>query len=201
MILPMISYVIQQKKSYVFDHDIINFWYYSWYHGRFRTITPMISVTYDITALWYHNFHDILAHTAWYHGTCATGWRWLGAPRASRSAFPGLAIANVLETGVQLNGDRLDPPHGLVAVAAAWIVSGCRLVVVEKSRLAAAVAAGCTAHAGNAPMHSTRGHWSVKYGLGLRVQVGFNMGTGEKVKEEGECGPAGWYHRAEIMIS
>ena len=131
MILPMISYVIQQK-SYVFDHDIINFWYYSWYHGRFRTITPMISVTYDITALWYHNFHDILAHTAWYHGTCATGWRWLGAPRASRSAFPGLAIANVLGTGVQLNGDRLDPPHGLVAVAAAWIVSGCRLVALKE---------------------------------------------------------------------
>ena len=187
MILPMISYVIQQK-SYVFDHDIINFWYYSWYHGRFRTITPMISVTYDITALWYHNFHDILAHTAWYHGTCATGWRWLGAPRASRSAFPGLAIANVLGTGVQLNGDRLDPPHGLVAVAAAWIVSGCRLVVVKKSRLAAS---DCAAHAGKAPIHSARWHWSVKYGLRLRVLVGFKLWTGEKVKEEdGEGGPA-----------
>jgi hypothetical protein len=31
----------------------------------------------------------------------------------------GLAIANVLGTGVQLNGDGLDPVHGLAAVAAA----------------------------------------------------------------------------------
>ena len=68
-------------------------------------------------------------------------------------------------------------------------MTGCRLVVVEKGRLAAAVAAGCAAHAGKAPMHSARGHssWSVKYGIGLRVQVGFEMGTGEKVKEESEC--------------
>ena len=36
-------------------------------------------------------------------------------------------------------------------------------------------------------MHSTRGQWSVKYGLRLGVQVGFEMGTGEKVKEESEC--------------
>ena len=66
------------------------------------------------------------------------------------------------------------------------------MVVVEKSRLAEAVAAGCAAHAGKAPMHSARCHWSFKYGLG--VQVGFKLETGEKVKEEGEtgeCGPAG----------
>jgi hypothetical protein len=43
-----------------------------------------------------------------------------------------LAIANVLGTGVQLNGDSLDPSHGLVAVAAARIVSGCRVVVIAK---------------------------------------------------------------------
>ena len=103
---------------------------------------------------------------------------------------PRLSIANVLETGVELNGDGLDPPHGLVATAATRIVRGGRLVVVEKSRLAAAVAAGCAAHASKAPMHRARGHWSVKYGLGLRVQVGFKMGTGEKVKEEGDDGPA-----------
>ena len=73
------------------------------------------------------------------------------APRARRSTSSGLAIANVLGTGVQLNGDCLDPAHGLVAVAAARIVSGCRLVVVEIRRVAAAVAAGCAAHAGIAP--------------------------------------------------
>jgi hypothetical protein len=38
----------------------------------------------------------------------------LGAPRASRSAFPGLAIANVLGTGVQLNGDSLIPRMDLL---------------------------------------------------------------------------------------
>ncbi len=72
-------------------------------------------------------------------------------------------IADVLGTGVKLNGDCLDPAHGLVAVAAARIVSGCRLVFVEKGLLAAAVAAGCAAHAGKAPMH--RSHWSFKCGL------------------------------------
>ena len=61
----------------------------------------------------------------------------MGAPRASSSSSSGLAVANVLGTGVELNGDGLDPPHGLVATAAARIVRGGRLVVVEKSSLAA----------------------------------------------------------------
>ena len=61
--------------------------------------------------------------------------------------------ANVLGTGVELNRNGLDPQHGPVAVAAARIVRGGRLVVVEKRRLAAAVAAGSAAHAGKAPMH------------------------------------------------
>jgi len=39
----------------------------------------------------------------------------LGAPRARSSASSGLAAANELGTGVQLNGDGLDPAHGLVA--------------------------------------------------------------------------------------
>ena len=115
----------------------------------------------------------------------------MGAPRASSSSSSGLAVANVLGTGVELNGDGLDPPHGLVATAAARIVRSGRLVVVEKSRLAAAVAAGCAAHAGEALMHSTRGHWRVEYGMGLGVEGGFKIGTGEKVKEESEGGPAG----------
>ena len=37
----------------------------------------------------------------------------MGAPRARSSASSGLAAANELGTGVQLNGDGLDP--GLVA--------------------------------------------------------------------------------------
>ena len=39
----------------------------------------------------------------------------MGAPRARSSASSGLAAANELGTGVQLNGDGLDPAHGLVA--------------------------------------------------------------------------------------
>jgi hypothetical protein len=43
----------------------------------------------------------------------------VGAPGARRSTSSRLAIANVLETGVQMKGDGLDPAYGLVAVAAA----------------------------------------------------------------------------------
>ncbi len=89
--------------------------------------------------------------------TWATRWRWLGAPRASRSSSACFAITNILRTSVELNGDRLDPSTGLAATLAALIVSGGRLIVVEISRLSAA---GGAAHAGIAPMH--RGHWRVK---------------------------------------
>ena len=64
-----------------------------------------------------------------------------------------LSIANVLRTGVQLNGDGLDPAHGLVAEAAARVVSRGRLVVVEETRLAAA---GGAAHAGKALKDGSR---------------------------------------------
>ena len=65
----------------------------------------------------------------------------------------------MLGAGVQLRlyGDCLDSaPHGLVAVPvdASRVVSRGRLVVIEKSRLAAA---GCAAHAGKAPMHRASG--------------------------------------------
>ncbi len=60
----------------------------------------------------------------------------MGAPKARSSASSCLAAANEVGTGVQLNGDGLDPAHGLVAVDAARIVSGGRLIVVEKSQLA-----------------------------------------------------------------
>ena len=73
----------------------------------------------------------------------------MGAPDARRSTGSGHAIANVLGAGVQLNSDCLDPAHGLVAEAAARVMSRGRLVVVEKSRLSAA---GGAAHAGKAPM-------------------------------------------------
>ncbi len=75
---------------------------------------------------------------------------------ATGSASSGLAAANELGTGVKLNCNGLDPAIGLVAVDAARIVSGSRLLVVEKRRLYAAVAAGSAAHAGIAPMHSAR---------------------------------------------
>ncbi len=45
-----------------------------------------------------------------------------------------------------MNGDGLDPAHGLVAKAAVLVVHRGRFVVVEKSWLAAAFAAGCAAH-------------------------------------------------------
>ncbi len=47
----------------------------------------------------------------------------LGAPDARRSTGSGHAIANVLGAGVQLNSDCLDPALGLVAMAAARVVS------------------------------------------------------------------------------
>ena len=85
-------------------------------------------------------------------------WRLRGGMARVGGASFGLrvAIANVLGTYDQLNGDGLDPAHGLVAVAAARVVHRGRFVVIEKSRLAAAIAAGCAAHAGKAPMQSTR---------------------------------------------
>ncbi len=70
--------------------------------------------------------------------TWATRWRWLGAPRASRSSSACFAIINILRTSVELNRDRLDPSTGFAATLAARIVSGGRLIVVEIRRLSAA---------------------------------------------------------------
>ncbi len=90
-----------------------------------------------------------------------------GISRYQVSTFSGLAIANVLGTGVQLIGDGLDPEVG-------------RLEVVETSRLAAA---GGAAHAGKAPMDTTLAssgwHWGFKCGLG--DQDGFKLETGDEV--------------------
>ncbi len=57
--------------------------------------------------------------------------------RCSTSSESGLAIANVLGTGVELNGDCLDPAHVLEpAEAAARLVTGGQSVVVEKKSAA-----------------------------------------------------------------
>ena len=54
----------------------------------------------DISNFWYHS--HVISRISWYvplyHGTCAAGWRGLGAPasRCSTSSGSGLAIANVL---------------------------------------------------------------------------------------------------------
>ena len=152
-----------------------------WYQNYMilNMISPMIWPP-DISITWYHShtISRILWCYSLYHGTCAAGWHGLGAPGARRSTSSGLTIANVLGTGVQLNGDGLDPAHGLVAEAAARVVHSSRFVVIEKSRLAAAVAADCAAHAGKSPMDSSRWHWGFKYGLW--VQDGFKLETGNK---------------------
>jgi hypothetical protein len=155
---------------------------------------------YDISNLVYHShmISWILWYSILYHSTCgAAGWGGLGAPDARRSSGSGHAIANVLGAGVQLYGDCLDSAHGLVAVDAARVVSRSRLVVIEKSRLAAA---GCAAHAGKAPMHRANGstwlgwHLGLKYGLG--VQDGFKLETGcQWVKEDSEAGEYLYSHQ------
>ncbi len=80
----------------------------------------------------------------------------VGAPGARCSTGSSHTIANMLGMRVQLNCDGLDAAHGLVALAAARVMHCGRFVVIKKSRLAAAAAAGCAAHAGKAPMHSLR---------------------------------------------
>jgi hypothetical protein len=151
-------------------------------------ILPMIWPS-DICITWYHS-HTI-SQILWcynlYHGTCAAGWRGLEAPGARRSTSSVLAIiANVLGTCVQLNGDGFDPTPGLIAVAAARVVHHNRFVVIEKSRLAAAVAAGCAAHAGNTPMHRARWQWDFKYGFG--VKDGFKLETRDEKEKKGGAG-------------
>ena len=146
-------------------YHILFLWICPWYHyyGISYLLLRMIYAN-DIIITGYHS-HTI-SHILWYHslchGTCAAGWRWLGAPGARCSAGSSHAIANMLGTCVQLNCDYLDAVHGLVALAAARVMHCCRFVVIKKSRLAAAAAAGCAAHAGKAPMQR---------GLGSTVQA------------------------------
>jgi hypothetical protein len=168
--------------AYHIRYHIHFVWNLLWYQN-YMILSMILTMIWppDISITWYHS--HMMPHIWWYyslyHGTCAAGWRGLGAPCARCSTSSCLAIANVLGTCVQLNGDGLDPAHGLVAKAAARVVHRGRFVVVEKRRLAAAVAAGCVAHAGKAPMDSSRWHRGFKYGLG--VQYGFKLETGDKV--------------------
>ena len=114
--------------SYKMCYDIGMLWYWSWFWSWYDMIWPP-----DIGMLVYHS--HVISRISWYvrlyHGTCAAGWRWLGPPGARCSTSSGLAIAYVLRTGVQLNGDGLDPAHGLVAQAAARVV---RVPVVVPQR-------------------------------------------------------------------
>ena len=120
----MISYMISYCH-YDIICDIIPFFQYhshlpipcaifSWYCLRYHThiirnllwyqnymilsmILAMIWPT-DISITWYHShtISQILWCYSLYHGTCAAGWRGLGAPGARRSTSSCLAIANVL---------------------------------------------------------------------------------------------------------
>ena len=115
--------------------------YCLWYHIHILWICPwyqyyaisylLLRMIYaiDIIITWIHS-HTI-SHILWYlspyHGTCAAGWRWLGAPGARCSAGSSHAIANMLGTCVQLNCDYLDAVHGLVALVAARVMHCCRV--------------------------------------------------------------------------
>ncbi len=124
----------------------------------FHTFSPMISELPDIipviaygtaatTALWIRGYRvsitlylcHMMSQISWYlslcRGTCAAGWSRLGALGSRRPTGSGLAIANVLGTGAQLNTDGHDPTHELVAVDAAQGIRHCWLVVNEKRNI------------------------------------------------------------------
>ena len=181
----MISYMILKSAIFMADIIIHFIWFCPWYqYYAISYLLLRMIYAFDISITRYHS-HTI-SHILWYlslcHGTCSAGWRGLGAPGARCSTGSSHAIANMLGTRVQLNGDGLDAAHGLVTLAAARVMHRGRFVVIKKSRLAAAAPAGCAAHAGKALMHSlsTRlgWHWGFKYGFG--VQDGFKLETGEE---------------------
>jgi hypothetical protein len=97
-------------------------WFCPWCHYYVKSYLklPMIyAIDIIITCYHGHTISHILWYLSPYHGTCAAGWRWLGAPGARCSTGSSHAIANMLGTCVQLNSDCLDAVHGLVALAAA----------------------------------------------------------------------------------
>ncbi len=108
------------------------------YHWNFHMVLHMISLTYDISALWYVQFHDIfniiiilaLVMAPAQRDGAGRGRHGSGAPRLPVSPSPMIW---------ELNVDRLDPECGLVAVEAARVKRSCQWVVVEKILLTAAV--------------------------------------------------------------
>jgi hypothetical protein len=115
---------------------------------------PLISVLRDI--IQYQIFYDISAYVMVPARRAGAGWgrQAPGPPQAP--ATPSPIWLNMLGTRVQLNGDGLDAVHGLVALAAVRVMHCGRVVVIKKSRLAAAAAAGFAAHAGKAPRMTLR---------------------------------------------
>jgi hypothetical protein len=130
LILHIIPYIIPVPflalSLYDFAYYIIYISCNFAYEIRILWLRPLISVLRDICAIW-------ISQIWWYHslchGTCAAGWRGLGAPGARCSSASCLAIANVLGTCVQQKSDGLHPAHGLV-VAAARVIRRGRFVVI-----------------------------------------------------------------------
>ncbi len=146
--------------EYCLWYHIHIIWFCPWYLNYVISYLLLRMIyAFDISITRYHS--HMISHILWYlilcHCTCAAGLRGLGAPaaRCSTGAGSSYAIANMPGTHVQLNlnGDFLDAAHGLVALTAVRVMHRGRFVVIKKSLLAAAAAAGCAAHEGKAPMH------------------------------------------------
>ncbi len=115
-----------------------NLWYHTWYHclGFLALLWywKKIMISYMISCFFHDIMYDIIPPPVfspflsfkiiWYHSPMISPDSLislhlrgeLGEPRARSSDSSGLTAANELGTGVQLNGDGLDPAHGLAAV-------------------------------------------------------------------------------------
>ena len=111
--------------------------------GTFHMLLPLILLTYDVNAVWYHIF---LWYCSPWHGICSAGWLWLGAPLV-RSSPP-----TNWGTSVHLNTDWLDPVK--VMRCDQWF----KLVVVVKKSPSLCFA-------------SATQNWKLHTGSGTRVWV------------------------------
>ena len=126
----MISCMISQKRTFSSLSCAIFLWYQPWYHTNI--IWKLLwyqdyLISYTLITL-YHIWYGVISaydiKIIWYHSPMISPESLisrhlrgeLGVPRARSSASSGLTAANELGTGVQLNGDGLDPAHGLAAV-------------------------------------------------------------------------------------
>jgi hypothetical protein len=71
-------------------------------------------------------------------------WCWLSLPLARSPAFSSLTTANELGTGVQMNCNRLDPAHGLVAVDSVQVVNQMAAAIQLASATSMVASAGET---------------------------------------------------------